>query len=372
MLTAATIWCALIYRTWISAPPEPVLSGDRVAIGFIALIAFGALFLASSVSYGRSRAQNLRRLLVLLEVVAALVAYACLRDSAVIVLLAVVVVQLVRLFEVWTSLVVAAAANVVLFLLVAQRLSGQEVLETVVFFGSLQLFTFMTATYASNASKARDALVRVNAELLATRGLLRESARLDERLRLSRELHDLIGYKLTALKLQMRQLMKDPRPEDKIAAASCSKLTDELLTDIRGVVSASRYGEGIDLRESLATLMQSLPGPNIELHLPSDGIRVPRLDQANVLLRCAQEGLTNAIRHADAENIVLSLELGERSITLTIEDDGRNQTTPTRGNGLTGLQERLLPLGGSLELTRPKRRGMQLKVWMPTEEIDEP
>jgi signal transduction histidine kinase len=227
-----------------------------------------------------------------------------------------------------------------------------------------QAFAALTTTYARRAENARDALGSINAELLATRRLLLESARGEERLRLSRELHDIAGHKLTALKLQLRMAERDIPEGQRPVLADCVRLSDELLADVRGVVDTLRAHDGIDLHAALAALVPSLPRPTVRLELAPEA-RVPRLDQAQALLRCAQEGLTNALRHGNAGTVVLRLHASGQEIELQIEDDGQASALPVFGNGLTGMRERLAGLGGRLVIDLLDAGGLRLRVLLP-------
>ncbi|MFM0167406.1 sensor histidine kinase [Paraburkholderia sediminicola] len=145
-----------------------------------------------------------------------------------------------------------------------------------------------------------------------------------------------------------------------------SGLTEELLDEVRTVVSALRHGDGIDLRQSITALVAGIPRPRIELRLQQD-VRVSDIERANTLLRCAQEGLTNALRHSNAGHVLLSLTRTDAGLTLTVEDDGCAQSLPRYGNDLTGMQERLQPLGGILHVATLEPHGMRLSVWLPPE-----
>ena len=128
-----------------------------------------------------------------------------------------------------------------------------------------QLFAALTAWYARRAEQTAEDLQQTNAHLLATRSLLEESARDHERLRLARELHDVAGHKLTALKLNLTALERSDdhgaQPSIKVA----SQLATELLDDIRGVVAQIRQHDGLDLRQALTQLIAPLPSPRIHL-----------------------------------------------------------------------------------------------------------
>ncbi|WP_295685890.1 histidine kinase, partial [uncultured Nevskia sp.] len=227
-----------------------------------------------------------------------------------------------------------------------------------------QAFAALTTTYARRAEEARDALRAINAELLATRQLLLESARGEERLRLSRELHDVAGHKLTALKLQLRMIEREVAEPQRAVVGDCMRLSDELLADVRGVVDTLRAHDGIDLHAALRALAPSLSRPVLRFELDA-AARPATLDQAQALLRVAQEALTNALRHAGCATIVLRLQRHEQGIELQIEDDGRAQSLPEEGNGLHGMRERLAALGGALSIAVRPEGGLRLSVQLP-------
>lgn len=233
-------------------------------------------------------------------------------------------------------------------------------------FAGFQLFAVLVMRYAQKAERMAEDLQSVNARLLATRSLLGETARDQERLRLSRELHDVAGHKLTALKLNLRALgnrMDDAVGEEVERAAA---LADELLQDLRSVVRHLRATEGIDLAESLCELSRPLPRPRLELDL-DDNARIPRADQAEALLRVVQEALTNAARHGPAVALYVHLTRRSDELVLTIEDDGRVAGGIRPGNGLIGMRERLSEVDGSLEIARSDRGGLRLVATLPVE-----
>ncbi|MGH8455864.1 MAG: ATP-binding protein, partial [Stenotrophobium sp.] len=88
--------------------------------------------------------------------------------------------------------------------------------------------------------------------------------------------------------------------------------------------------------------------------------------RAEALLRCAQEGLTNALRHADAATVRVSLRQEAAGVVLTVEDDGRGRVAQVRaGNGLRGIRERLEEAGGHLELRDRAPSGLVLRTILP-------
>jgi signal transduction histidine kinase len=144
----------------------------------------------------------------------------------------------------------------------------------------------------------------------------------------------------------------------------CLRLSDELLADIRGVVDTLRAHDGIDLHAALTALAPALPRPRLRLELAADA-RVSGLNPAQALLRCTQEGLTNALRHSSAENLVLRLMSTAQGVELQIEDDGRATMVPVFGNGLNGMRERLAALGGGLDIEIVDGGGLRLRARLP-------
>lgn len=238
---------------------------------------------------------------------------------------------------------------------------------TMLGFAGFQLFVVMVMRYANKAERMAGDLQAVNARLLATRSLLTETARDRERLRLSRELHDVAGHKLTALKLKLRALSRRLDAEAAAEAGRAGELADELLRDLRSVVRHLRESEGIDLAASLRELARPFPRPRLELALDTDA-RVPRADQAEVLLRVVQEALTNAARHGPAETLRVRLERRGDRLVLTVDDDGGVDGEIRPGHGLTGMRERLAELDGTLAIDRAARGGLELTATLPVDD----
>ena len=244
--------------------------------------------------------------------------------------------------------------------------SLQSASLTLLGMGGFQLFAVMVLVYARKAERMAEDLKTVNARLLATRSLLGETARDQERLRLSRELHDVAGHKLTALKLNLRGLARRLDEDAAKEVDRATGLADELLQDLRSVVRHLRETEGIDLAESLREVARPFPRPRLELHL-DEHARIPRAEQAETMLRVVQESLTNAARHGPAEILRVHLERKADRLVLSVEDDGRLGIEVRPGNGLTGMRERLAELGGSLEISKSKMGGMKLAACVPLE-----
>jgi len=227
-----------------------------------------------------------------------------------------------------------------------------------------QLFAALTAWYAKRAERTAAELQQTNAHLLATRSLLEESARDRERLRLARELHDVAGHKLTALKLNLTALERAGDAAVQPSIKVVSQLATELLDDIRGVVAQIRQHDGLDLRQALTQLIVPLPSPRIHLTVADDA-RVDSVAQAETLLRVVQEGLTNIVRHAHADNAWIDLRREGDMVRLSIRDDGRGIMPLREGFGLKGMRERLDAVGGTLDVLPASGGGVALAITAP-------
>ena len=285
------------------------------------------------------------------------------RNGTTPVLLVVVAAQLGMMWPLRRTLLAMLVLNIAFYLLL--RAAGYSSPALVVLiYGGFQSFALLIGHYASTAERARDQLALVNADLLATRALLADSARDAERLRVARELHDVAGHKLTAMKLNLRALANLPEFAGREDVALLQQLSTELLEDIRSVVQALRDTRGLDLETALRALAAPLPKPRLQLHI-ADDVQVGDPAQAETILRLVQEALTNAARHADAEVLSVALTREGRDVVLRIEDDGRAATTIREGNGLAGMRERVAAAGGSFTRGATALGGLSIEARMP-------
>ncbi len=272
----------------------------------------------------------------------------------------------------WMLTIVPAVAwliaqNVLLAVAVSQipEISLSEVSTNAGFFLGISLFAFMSSVVVLRQNAARDELRRVNSELRATQSLLAENTRIAERVRIARELHDLVGHHLTALTLNLEvvtHLVDGKVLEHVQQAHSLARL---LLADVREVVSDMRQDDMVNLADALHTLIEGVPKPRIHLDLPSQDV-MTEPQRAQVLLRCVQEMITNSVRHAQAGNLWIRLSMTRDGLAMSARDDGVGADKVAVGNGLMGMAERLKQLGGKLEIESEPGAGFALHAWLPT------
>lgn len=240
----------------------------------------------------------------------------------------------------------------------------RSALIVVAMYAGFQAFAALCAFYATAAELARDQLMLVNADLLATRALLADSARDAERLRVARELHDVAGHKLTALTLNLRALAADPSFSDRRELKVAQQVSAELLGDIRGVVQALRDSSGLDLGTALRALAAPMPRPKLLLSIDTD-VTINDPTVAEAVLRLVQEALTNSARHGDAQTVRVALSRTGDRVNITVEDDGYIHGPIREGNGLSGMRERLTAAGGTLALSTTARGALRIDASLP-------
>ena len=236
-------------------------------------------------------------------------------------------------------------------------------IQSLVYVGFSSL-VFVTALVAMQQAQAREEQRRLNAELRATRALLGESVRVNERTRISRELHDLLGHHLTALSLNLEVAghLSEGRVKEHVQQAHT--LARLLLTDVREAVSQLRDGGAIDLSAALKPLAENVPALDIHMDIESP-LTMDDPERAHVLLRCTQEIITNAVRHSGARNLWISAQRRDGCIAMSARDDGRGADELTAGSGLRGMRERLQQQGGELTIDTRPDAGFCLHLVLP-------
>lgn len=221
----------------------------------------------------------------------------------------------------------------------------------------------MTRSFISERY-AKDDLMRRNDELGATQKLLTEASRQNERLRIARNIHDLVGHHVTALSLNLEMLAhktEGQTQEDILAVQSIAK---ELLSKVRMAVTEYRMDVAMPVEEILSELVSHAPSLNIELDL-EDNLVIRDAAVAEVVLRSAQEMLTNTLKHSNASSLFIQLHSQNSRLFMTTIDDGQGCDVINIGNGLQGMQERVEALGGSLKLSGQGDGGFKLVVDIP-------
>lgn len=192
-----------------------------------------------------------------------------------------------------------------------------------------------------------------------------EQSRLEERLRIAQELHDALGHHLTAMALNLEVAAHQTTGAAQENVRTAQSLARLVLSDVREIVTASN-AQPIDLASALTSLASEIPSPRVHLQLPA---RLATIDaeRAHFIIRCAQEIITNAMRHAEAQNLWLDLRWNGGALEIRARDDGRGMREIHDGRGLSGMRRRLADLGGSLRISTSEGRGFELTAELPVE-----
>jgi signal transduction histidine kinase len=200
----------------------------------------------------------------------------------------------------------------------------------------------------------------------------------EERLRLSRELHDQMGQLVTALLLGLRELRSGSTSPQREKVAELEKLADRIAREVQQLALDLRPPalDTLGLPAALENLLHEWSARNgIEADLQSIGLTGERFpaEVETMLYRIAQEGLTNVVKHARASHVSLLLERRGGNLSIILEDDGDGfdleevlvARDKARRLGLRGMRERVARLGGSLEIESSPGVGTCLFIRAP-------
>ncbi len=203
---------------------------------------------------------------------------------------------------------------------------------------------------------------RSNARLRLAQDEIEHLAKVAERERIARDLHDLLGHTLSLVILKSELASKlaerdAERARDEIR--DVERIARDALAQVRSAVAGYR-SDG--LQSEVEHARKALSTAGVALDCDVAPMKLPAAQEA-VLAMALREAVTNIVRHSGARRCRIALAVTDASATLTIADDGRGGNAPF-GNGLTGMRERVDILGGSL--TREGRGGTTLTVTLPT------
>jgi signal transduction histidine kinase len=366
--------------TWLFCGLPPLLgvlsgSGPKVpsVVFVVAFLLYGVALIAILYlpeDHGRHRGPSLPVMLLIVESVTGLALVfisghyfrGTAATSATLVIVAAQAPYIVSAPMVWLIVAVQTVAMSLMFL---DTVSLPAILSIVFALGGFQAFAAGSSFLALKEAAARAALALANAELKAAQARLAESSRGEERLRISRDLHDTLGHHLTALSLQLdvASRLQEGRAADHIRQAHA--ITRLLLSDVREVVSTLRETRPIDVAREIRALVDAPSSVAIHLEMPS-ALDLADPERAQALLRCVQEIVTNVARHAQARNLWIRIEPRTGGIALHARDDGQGAAQLSLGHGLTGMRERFAALAGSVEFASNADTGFEVRGFMPT------
>jgi two-component system sensor histidine kinase DesK len=203
---------------------------------------------------------------------------------------------------------------------------------------------------------------RTNARLRLAQDEIEHLAKVAERERIARDLHDLLGHTLSLIVLKSElasKLAERDADRARTEIRDVERISRDALAQVRSAVGGFRSG---GLQSEIDEARAALKSANVTLDASLDRVQLAPAHEA-VLALAIREAVTNIIRHAHARHCTVSLRATAASNTLTITDDGRGGVRSS-GYGLIGMKERVASLGGTL--SHEDERGTTLTITIPT------
>ncbi|GAA2973861.1 MULTISPECIES: sensor histidine kinase [Streptomyces] len=353
-----------IWLAFMSAPVRDVVSGDHTVtarvLGGAGLLVFVAVYLVlvfRHTSRAPARRQALRSIAVL--AVLAVVLSLTLGISW-LVLFVYVAVSAGATLPLRTAGRLIPAATAVMVLIGLSAGHAREIVTALVF----------PALLGGFAMSGVQQMIRTTIELREARATVAQLAANEERLRLARDLHDLLGHSLSliTLKSELAGRMLPGRP-DRAAeqVADIERVSRQALADVRSAVTGYRRPT---LPGELAGARTALAAAGIIADVPTEAPGDVPEEQEEVLAWGLREAVTNVVRHSGARRCSVALTsrqtLGGPVVELSVSDDGRGAAGTKAGNGLTGIAERLATVDGTLATTTAgPAKGFALTLRVP-------
>lgn len=233
---------------------------------------------------------------------------------------------------------------------------------TSLLFWSFNLFALIMMNAVVKEQQARAEAEEKNRELLATQELLSQASKQTERTRIARNIHDLLGHHLAALSINLQVAQLKTQGEERQLMEQCHSIATLLLSDVREAVSDIREGTSINLEQALKLLTDNVPRLQVTLKLTA---QVSDIRQANMILMCVRESLTNSLKHGNADQMWIGLNKNAGWLYLNIRDNG-GTADYSPGNGLKGICERVEVLQGKTDFGTDKS-GFLTRISWPEE-----
>ena len=208
-----------------------------------------------------------------------------------------------------------------------------------------------------------------NERLRLTQAEVDRLARVAERERIGRDLHDLLGHTLSVIALKSELARKIAERDGSAAATHIGEVEQvarDALREVREAVSGMRAAE---LANELVNARLAVVGAGLSFDARVDPL--PRLEpaQENALAMGLREAVTNVLRHAQATSVQVEVTRQGRAVQLEVQDDGRG-IHGAPGNGLTGMRERVEALGGALQIDSAPGAGTRLRLLLPLDSVE--
>jgi signal transduction histidine kinase len=233
-------------------------------------------------------------------------------------------------------------------------------------------FVFRRTAEQARVAEARAVVAERDREADALRAVV------DERTRIARELHDIVGHSVSVMTVQtsgVRRLLRSEQEQEREALLAVERTGREALAEMRRVVGALRDpggGPALAPQPSLSridTLVAHARETGLPVDLEIEGEPVPLPAGVDLTAyRLVQEGLTNTIKHASAKHADVRVRYDGDHVEIEVFDDGRGvdgKAATAGGHGLVGMRERVSIYGGELEAGARAEGGYRLRARLP-------
>ncbi|MFV2177578.1 sensor histidine kinase [Actinomadura sp. LOL_016] len=208
-------------------------------------------------------------------------------------------------------------------------------------------------------------------ESYAARDAVARLAVTEERLRFSRDLHDLLGHSLSLIAVKSELAMRMSETDPARAGAEMADVRTAAREALREVRAAVRGYRAVELDAELAGVRAVLEAAGIRCEAAEPPANLPS-EVGSVLAWVIREGATNVIKHSDARRCTVALTVYGHAVVLEMRNDGvRARGAGSAGSGLTGLAERVAVLGGEITADRHGRGGFLLRATVPLPREDD-
>jgi signal transduction histidine kinase len=250
--------------------------------------------------------------------------------------------------------------------------SAADLVFTPILFGIGWLAGFALRERAEQAEAAEARAAQAEREREAAARI----AVAEERARIARELHDIVAHAVSVMVLQVgaiRHNLPDTVADDKDALQGVERTGRSALTEMRRLLGAMRdEGQDAELTpqpglDSLDSLLEEVgrAGLPVRLHREGEPSPLPRAIELSAY-RIIQEGLTNALKHAQASRADVTVRYAPNELQLEIRDDGRGVSDADGlGHGLVGVRERVKIYGGEMSSGPANGGGFVLRTRLP-------
>jgi two-component system sensor histidine kinase DesK len=227
------------------------------------------------------------------------------------------------------------------------------------------VFGVVTAAMTGLVVRSLPKLAALATKLDESRAEMARCAVADERVRVSRDLHDLLGYGLSAIKLKselVHRMLPEHPAEARESVAEILDITRHTLVDVRSVALGYRL---LSMRETIDSARAVLTSADVVVRLELDDRPVPE-PAATVLATLVREGVTNVLRHSKAENCEITVRRHGGLVLLDIVNDGAAGMTRDRsGSGVRNMTERVHEIGGVFTAGRQEDGRFRLHASIP-------